>query len=74
MNRNLDGSLLSDEQLFDICRDIGFTEAELSTRKATLHNPNMLHSWLREVTCKRRFDMWTVDKVLKLDTRRQETK
>lgn len=69
MNRNLDGSELTDQQLFDIAVEGG---ADPQTLRAAVagHGENYARSILIEASKQRRYEMFW-DGELKLDTRTQ---
>lgn len=66
MNRNNDGTVLSDDQLIQIALDHGITEHQLGKVRA-LHNSNLIRSALLVMTAEARLDLMSEGK-LKLGT------
>jgi hypothetical protein len=54
MNRNLDGTPITDEQLEALARDCGATESEIEAHQA---EERMHRSWLLSITRQRRWEM-----------------
>lgn len=65
MNRNPDGSLLTNDQLFDFAVQGGANPAKLRDLLVTLHSANLIRSELLSASAKVRFH----DTTLLLDTR-----
>lgn len=63
MNRNLDGTLLTTEQLWELA---GLDEEQTKAVTA-LHTKNLIHSKLLDITRSKRFEMFMHGE-LKLDT------
>lgn len=59
MNRNLDGTEISTEQLVKIAVDHELrTEQELSAARSTIHNHNLYRSMLLSLTAKTRLSLF----------------
>lgn len=65
MNRNPDGTPLTDEQLVAICKEIGVDTGPIFAT----HNKGLIRSGLLEKTKQRRFELFMGGR-LTLDTRR----
>ena len=72
MNRKLDGTPLSTDDLIAIAKANGISDKEIQGVIA-LHNENLIHSKLDQITAEIRFRMFSRGE-LKLDTRTSRTR